>query len=569
MAMVDGDWTIDRATGDIRYIGDDHVRFGGTTPSYATVIEFHRWLQDFADQEVSSGDDELDITDLTPSERSTDNIITLKNGFNITANDAEHLYDGSIIQGSGGTEEYYDGIVNFGDSTVLIQLIQNGTVITDDWWNLSGGGGVNADTNNGISHRFMVKTRTAGADVDGRRLIGISRTYGKTFSEFKINGTSRGNNVLALTQADDLNNITANATVSAWTTITNNNEGYTALDVDADGSDEHYYSEWDIDTANHDINDFYERMKYLSQDGSAETIYGLSGELFRGITHEIAVTPNTVNSWTEPESVTWNTGSGQMLAIDSTSAPTKMWIQILTGTAPTSGTVITGGSSSSTADSGTVTSREPVDTPFCGASTGSAIIGAYGLGIIASQLTSSDKLTDLTANVITPPNNVTFQVLGLVSGDRVLVTNDQSSGIDYDQMTLQAALNGAAETTANVGTGNIPADTPSSGTIRIETDAGRYLRVAYDSYNTSHFTFNSSQDFSGVNVAAATNNVFISYIDEAATSNTSQFTTVYDADRTLFIRVRDGGGTPIKTFETTGTLGSSGGSSTAIRTSDE
>jgi len=36
----------------------------------------------------------------------------------------------------------------------------------------------------------------------------------------------------------------------------------------------------------------------------------------------------------------------------------------------------------------------------------------------------------------------------------------------------------------------------------------------------------------------------------------------------LFIRVRDGAGTPIKTFETTGTLGSAGGSTTAIRTSD-
>ena len=40
------------------------------------------------------------------------------------------------------------------------------------------------------------------------------------------------------------------------------------------------------------------------------------------------------------------------------------------------------------------------------------------------------------------------------------------------------------------------------------------------------------------------------------------------ANRSLFIRVRDGAASPIKTFETTGTLGSAGGSSTAIRTSD-
>ena len=46
MAFVEADWSITRSTGDIRYIGDDH---GGASPSYATVIEFHRALQDFAD----------------------------------------------------------------------------------------------------------------------------------------------------------------------------------------------------------------------------------------------------------------------------------------------------------------------------------------------------------------------------------------------------------------------------------------------------------------------------------------------------------------------------------------
>ncbi|MGW8178783.1 MAG: hypothetical protein ACWGQW_08475, partial [bacterium] len=75
MALTATDWTVDRQTGNIRYIGDDH---NGTLPSYATVIEFHRWLQDLADDASSTAsDDELDITDNTPSDRSTDNIITL------------------------------------------------------------------------------------------------------------------------------------------------------------------------------------------------------------------------------------------------------------------------------------------------------------------------------------------------------------------------------------------------------------------------------------------------------------------------------------------------------------
>ena len=101
MPIVESDWSIDRSTRNIRYIGTDH---GVGTPSYATVIQFHRFLQDRADDAVSAGDDQLDITDLTPSDRSTDNIITLINGYNIDDASAEQLFDGSIIQGSGGTE---------------------------------------------------------------------------------------------------------------------------------------------------------------------------------------------------------------------------------------------------------------------------------------------------------------------------------------------------------------------------------------------------------------------------------------------------------------------------------
>jgi hypothetical protein len=138
MAFVDADWSITRSNGNIRYIGDDH---GGASPSYATVIEFHRALQDFADDASSVGDDELAITDENPSDRSTDNIITLLGNYNIDATAAEHLYDGSIIQNGG--DEIYDGFVNFGNAT-QIQIHQNGAVLADDWWNSNGG--LNSDS---------------------------------------------------------------------------------------------------------------------------------------------------------------------------------------------------------------------------------------------------------------------------------------------------------------------------------------------------------------------------------------------------------------------------------------
>ena len=553
MSFVAGDWSIDRQTGDIRYTGDDH---GGASPSYATTIELHRALQDYAVQEAASGDDELDIVSSNPSERSTDNIITLLNGFNIDDAASEHIYNGSIIQ-SGG-DVIYDGLQNIG-STAAIQIIQNGAVIADDWWN--SGGGLNADATNGISHRFMIKVRTGGADIDGRRIIATSRVYGKTYGEFKVNGTSRGVNVLAINTSDDLNNTTISGTVAGWTGITNT-EGFRQIDVTNDGSVENYYAEWNRDTFT--INQFYERLKYLQRDGSASTLYGLSGELFRGITHEIVVDTPSVTDFSSVEAVSWSGGTGQMLAINNVNAPTKMWIQLLTGIAPTDNQTITGGTSGATCLVNVTVTERSVSTPFVGVSTGSALIGAYGLGLEALDLSASDKVFDLDNTQRQAPNYVTFTVSGLTVGDRVLVTNDDT-GIDYNQMIHTSAITGAA-VTAIVSDTSIPADTPATGTIRIERADGRYTRHAYTSWTGSTFTI-ASTDFSSNN-APAGGDIFISYIDKAAASTSESFTSVYSSDRTLFIRVRNGGGSPIKPFETTGTLGTSGGSTTAIQTSD-
>jgi len=83
---------------DIRYIGAAH---GASGAGYYTVLELHRWLQDLADDASSSGDDYIDITTATPSDKAYDTIITLINSFNIDDTAAEHLYGGSIIQDGG------------------------------------------------------------------------------------------------------------------------------------------------------------------------------------------------------------------------------------------------------------------------------------------------------------------------------------------------------------------------------------------------------------------------------------------------------------------------------------
>ena len=294
-------------------------------------------------------------------------------------------------------------------------------------------------------------------------------------------------------------------------------------------------------------------------------LYEMSGEIFRGITHEITVdTPTGTFQPVEP--VSWSGGTGQMLAINSPTAATKMWIQLLTGLAPTDNQVIAGGQSSATATMNVTITERTLSFPYIGASTGSALIGAYGIGVESANLTASDKLFDLTNAQKVPPNNVTFTVNGLFIGeDRVLVGPESGAALDVAQMTLNTTLSGAAVTSV-VMTTTIPSDTPATGTIRIELDSGIYRRVAYTSFTSATFTIGST-DFSTDN-ATAPANVFISYIDKLATATSESFTVVYNTSRSLFVRVRDGQATPTKTFETQSTLGSGGGSATAIRTSD-
>lgn len=563
------DFAINSTTKVISYTGAAH---GVSGAAYYTVLELHRWLQDLADDAGSSGDDFMDISRPTPSEKAFDTIITLVNGY--TLDEAtlahQHLYNGSIIQGAAGTEVIYDGVQVIAGAGAHIQVVQNGAVVTDDFWNTvpfgSSNKGLNPDVANGIACRFMLKVRSAGADIDGRRLLLQTREWGKTYSEFKINGTSRGVNVAALSFADDLNNTTASGTVSGWSDVTNLTAGYNTIDVNADSTPEPYYSKWD--RGSRSINQFYERMKYITRRGETSTIYGLAGHLFRGITHEVAVTTPRTGTVSEGVACSWSSGTGQVLARDSGAAATKLWIQLLTGVAPTAGQTITIGAATVTAATGTPSTERSLSFPFCGVSTGSAIIGAYGFGVEAADLSVNDKVFDLTNTQRNPPNLVTFTVSGLVSGeDYVLVGPGNSGALLETQFTLNGALSGAAVTSVVVNEA-IPADTPATGSLRIKRANGAWSRHAYTTYNAGTKTFTiASTDFSSNNAANGTN-AYLSYIDALASGTTASFQATYSSDRELFVRRRDGGASPTKTFESSATLGAAGGSIAVQRLSD-
>ena len=586
MAFVSADWKITRSSKEIEYIGDLHA---GTSPSYVTGIELHRALMDFADAGSDTGDDQLAIIDLVPSARGgVDTNITLQNGYVLTSATAEdpqeHIYDTSITEG-GGTD-IYDGIQVFGNAT-SIQIVQDGARITNDFWNEPKMIAAVEDAASSTTHRFLVKVRTAGVDIDDRKLLGTQRAYGTVYTEFFIGGgTNRGNNVLALTANDDLNNDIADiATIAGYTGIVNI-EGYQAIDLNDDATDEYYYSKWTLDGKTK--NEFYERGKWLQREGTAETLYGLPGDVFRGITHHVAITDLTSGDWSEPEALSWGSGAtagtGQLLAIDNetSGSATELWMQLLTGVAPNANT-ITGATNSATGTAGTVTPKL-LSLPFIGASTGSAIIGAFGLGVIAAELSDTDTLTSLDGNPLSPKKNVTFNVTGLdITGgeeDYVLVGPESGGILDLEFDTVVGPITGGSVTTIVVTTA-IPTDVPSSGSIRLQNDEGRYIKITYESYTGSTYTIDTGDypggyDFSGTgdNDSVANGNFYFpTWLDQVAVTATEGVTVVFDASRNLLVRVRNGNtGTPavnpIVPWETVAILGSAGGSQAASRVLD-
>lgn len=556
MAIVDTDISV-ASNGDIRWTG-------GATTNY-TVLELHRFLGALADDASSINDDFVDITSDTPSDRSTDNIITLLGSYNIDSDMAEHLYDGSISQASGA--ELYSGLRVLGavnNSNTQLQIIQNNQLYdtATPFWGNQSSGGFNGDATAGILFRCLVLSRTGGQDIDGKRIRVQARHWGDTYDFFNVT-LGQGESVAALGTTPDAQNTTNQATVTTYSNVSNV-EGYQTIDLLNGSGPRPYYSKWTYgsDDNGDGLKSIWEYIKDLTGNGTAKTLYGLNGELFLGVTHEVSVT-GISGTFSEPETISWGTGetagTGLLLAIDSNTGGGVMYFQLLTGVVPTG--LITGVTSSETATTNTVASKT-VPKTFLGSYTGS-LIGAYGVGVLPADLVATDSVQDLLGVTQTPPNNVTFTVSGLISvEDRILVGPRNGGVLQIDQM-ISATVSSGDSTIDMQST--IPIDTPSSGTIRVLGTGGVYNRIEYSSYNNTTFTLVGTAPDNVLNGS----NAYVSYIDKDAASGAEAFTTVFNNPRDLFIRVRDGKSTPIKTFESAGTLGASGGSTVASRITDE
>lgn len=642
MAFLD-DFTV-AVNGDIRHASG--------TSTY-TVLEMHRALQSIADDQYPvSSNDLVAIFSDDPSERATDNIITLNDysgisgpTYNIDATAAEYLYDGSVEQRGG--DERYSGLVVVGSvpAGTQLQIIQNGALLTSYW-----GTGLNAVPADNILLRLCILTRSDGVDIDGRRIRVQAREQGDTFAEFNAT-LGQGNSTAAIFTGNDLNYTTTN--FAGWSIPAT--EGYQLLDIEDDGTaDEPYYLTFNWGSGSggaNRANDIYEYWKEQSIRGSTNTIFGgLDTEIFHGLDTSWTYTGTdhaenvdvgwgtyintgavTGGPFTVGEVVNFGTSlaKGRVLFVDTvdtsllvalesgtpqnaetvtgatsgasatlSAGPTgatsgggvirtmavdttgnELWGQVIKGTAPAASATILLGSDLTATHTVTTPTAIAVNANWIGTSTGTALLAGKGIGVSdPADTTTADSFTPLdTSTPVSPPNFQNFTVSGCVVGeDYVLVTNDNgATNIDVAQMTVDdGPYTSATQGTISVGAGNIPADTPATGTIRVERADGTYSRHPYTSYDnttTGDFTLTSTFDASTNNVPASAN-VYVSYIDKLATVTSEEVSIRYSAPRTMFVRVRDGGtagdNIGIKGYETTAAFGSGGGGATVTRTSD-
>jgi hypothetical protein len=160
----------------------------------------YSFLQDTFD-ELSTLDDDVPMSAQTPVE------YTLINGWAFDSDsDYEYLKGGAINDTT--NDDLWANIYTLGTIVAgsQVYIIQNGSEITP-WWSTD-----HIDV--------LIKVKASGSEIDDGIITVFIRDTGATFDNFEIDLTAGGRNAVPLATANDINNQTAEGTVSGWTDVT-------------------------------------------------------------------------------------------------------------------------------------------------------------------------------------------------------------------------------------------------------------------------------------------------------------------------------------------------------------
>lgn len=274
-------------------------------------------------------------------------------------------------------------------------------------------------------------------------------------------------------------------------------------------------------------------------------------------------------------------GTGTLIALNDGGATGNLYISRLTGVLPVDNSEMYGASSNSSCVVNGTPETRTINNQFWGVYTGTNHQTNFGLGLDATDAIVGDLFPNLLGANQSPPDIRKGRITSIKEGDTITVYPWDGTAVDvngdaeqdFNEMVLSVALT-TASTIVNVGTGNIPINTPSSGLLRIKRDVdNNYDLVAYASHDgDDEYTLVGTAP----SVASIANNVYRALIDKEATAADEalgfvEYAAVHSgANNKVAVTVQNGYTAalngPIKPFKTTAEFGAF--SVGAVRTSD-
>ena len=395
------------SNGDIRQAA---AFVAGTSARY-TTLELHAWLQDLADNAAPSGDDDVSILRVNPSELAGKRnaarpmAVTLKPTFNINDATAQWFKFGSVEQAAG--EVLYTGLKVLGtlvaNSPIYIQ--QNGAKLTKYW--------ADADASN---FQILVKAKATSGDTTLKNLVVFSRKYGQSYSHFDVDLSAGGEQAAALATSLD-----SNVNVGVMTPAIA--AGYFATAIGGTGG--------------------VTPKITLAYGDTTQNLGGGQGSLLHKGTITLDGSVTVIQAY---QALMW--ACSELSTITFNAIPGWRY-PVLPGQ----------------------TYAENVSAPF-GAFAGGKWFVAQGWWVTGVQAGDSQnyQLKSHTGVDEFPPNSITVQISGLVASDYVLAARDNGSGDILSNEYTVSATAGAS----TVSVPSLKADTPVSGVIRIAGDRHTY-----------------------------------------------------------------------------------------------
>jgi len=450
---------------------------------------------------------------------------------------------------------------------------------------------------------ILIKVKESSSEIDSGNITVYLRNYptgGNTdlYDHFGIDLTAGGRNAVPLATSPDLNNTDTQATVSGYSGVTiafvNGTVAYSSIS----GS----FTAFETVAWAGGSGVF---LKQTTGTGSGTMTLGnvtadfpLTGETVTGASITATASANMVEAYRMVKQFDQQATSPEYSVIiycnNYTLASVYQYLKYVTRIGSTftmyPSTTAVGSTISHTTKEGQLYIRphednqaaptntySPVKASPFGTFAGGKFFGAQGVWIqnMAAGDVKNYQLIDADNTTQNPPNQQTLTISNLISGDRVSVfrTVSATDSSINKSMYVSGANNTTGSTAFIVGT-TITADTPAGtttpGYIRVvdtsDTTSTREARYTYSSWSGSTFTLASGS--LGRTFTQTEDTAYVPFIDINATETSAAVTVIYTADRSIIIRVRRKASTAILPFETTGTFGSAGYSTTAIRTTD-